>query len=104
MHLVFRFSTKVSGPWFQSKVEIQYKFTNESLKRMWTGVPVCPSVHEAKLSVWSVCLFFLLLLFFLFLFFLGGTGRTVGRAGVRRRAGLLLVLGCAVRLQGRHCR
>lgn len=98
MHLVFRFSTKVSGPWFQSKVEIQYKFTNESLKRMWTGVPVCPSVHEAKLSVWSVCLFFC------FLFCLGGTGRTVGRAGVRRRTGLLLVLGCAVRLQGRHCR
>lgn len=46
-------------------------------------------MHEAKLSVWSV---------------LRGAGGTVRRAGVGRRAGLLLVLGRAVRLQGRQCR
>lgn len=35
---------------------------------------------------------------------LGRTGGTVGRTGVRRRTGLLLVLWCAVGLQGRHGR
>jgi len=33
---------------------------------------------------------------------LGRAGGTVGRAGVGRCAGLLLVLWCAISLQGRH--
>ena len=48
-------------------------------------------VHVAKRSVRRV--------------FLGRTGGTVGRAGVRRRTGLLLLLRRAVGLQRRHgCR
>lgn len=55
-------------------------------RTMEAGVPACP-VCVAKLSMRRA---------------LWRTGRTVGRAGVRWCAGLLLVLRCAVRLQRRR--
>lgn len=80
---------KDDGLWLQSEVEIKYKFTDKSSRGMQTGVPVCPSVMCtcSEFSVRRV---------------LGRTGWTVGRAGVRWRAGLLLVLRGAVRLQRCH--
>lgn len=76
---------------FKSEVNIKYMFTDKSSRGMETGVPVCPSVMCtcSEFSVGRV---------------LGRTGWTVGRAGVRWRAGLLLVLRGAIRLQRCHGR
>ncbi len=75
-------------------MEIQYKFTDKSfiVRGGWRQASLCvrqSCVHVAELSVRRI---------------LGRTGGTVGRAGVGWRAGLLLVLRCAVRLQRRHRR
>lgn len=85
---VMHFTSSHKGQW---TMEIQYKFTDRCSRAM--GAHRTPPfvhqscVHVATLSVRNV---------------LGRTGGTIGRAGVRRCTGLLLVLWCAVCLEGRH--